>query len=60
MSAGKHEEAYRSFYRAGWEDLYSNDMETVLERLLDAARKTGSKALTALAELHLETCRSIS
>ena len=55
LKAGQATDAYESFFRAGWDWYFTNDMEIVLNRLVEAADAAGSKALGALARLHLRS-----
>lgn len=52
LKAGDGPGAYESFYRAGWDWYFTNDMDEVLAHLVKAADLAGSKALAALARLH--------
>lgn len=51
----KHAEAYRCFYRSGWDLYCTNDMEILLDRLIDAAESGGSTAWAKLARQHRQS-----
>ncbi len=55
LDGGDGARAYDCFFRAGWDQHFANDMEEVLEELARAADAAGSRALAALARLHLGT-----
>ena len=48
--------AYQHLYAAGWDDYFSNDIDSILAKLVTAAESAGSPALAALAKWHLEAC----
>jgi hypothetical protein len=52
-AAGRPEEAWEHALRAGWQRHRTVDMDDVLGRMLEAADLAGSRALAALARMHL-------
>jgi hypothetical protein len=50
---GRHADAWGHALRAGWQRPYAADLDDVLGRLGDAAEAAGSRALAAIARLHL-------
>ncbi len=56
LRGGRPSQAYDAFFRAGWSDFYSNDIDVVLDHLAKAAEAAGSIALAALARLHRASC----
>lgn len=59
LREGRATEAYDCFFRAGWDWFSTNDMEAVLDHLVKAADDAGSKAMGALARLHLSSLRAL-
>jgi hypothetical protein len=60
LKAGQAVAAYESFFRAGWDWYFTNDMEVVLGHLVQAADATGSSALSALSRLHLRSWEAVT
>lgn len=56
LRSGRAVLAYEAFFRAGWGDFYSNDIDVVLDHLALAAEAAGSDVLSALARLHRAGC----
>jgi hypothetical protein len=56
---GSHEDAYRCYYRAGWDVYCFDDMETILEGLVRTARSAGWHPLARIAEFHLQAFRQM-
>lgn len=52
----EHAAAYQHLYAAGWDDYFSNDIDSILAKLVTAAESASSPALAALAKWHLEAC----
>jgi hypothetical protein len=57
MAEGRFAEAYRSYYAAGWDDFYTNDMVIIVDRITDAAKRAGWEGRYRVAMQHLETLK---
>ena len=49
---GQHDQAYRCYYSAGWDDFVANDMDVVLDGLVRTAEAAGYSALHCIARHH--------
>jgi hypothetical protein len=49
---GRFADAYRAYFRAGWDDYFTNDMDDILDRLVRTAEAAGFVALARIARLH--------